>query len=501
MTPPLLTLLLAAGDDLEAAARTVEAAHLVRPAGARWDVVVVTGAPLGTGRRWVHEVVAEGSVTEQLAHALAAARGTWVAVLGPDDRLEPGGVDALLALLALRPELDVAYTDEQWPGAGADGMFTKPRWVPEYERGTDYLGRLCAVRRDLLTRVGGFAPESEGAVEWDAHLRVVEHTDRIEHVSVVGLTRSAAPEVTDDEWEAGLRAVARHFARAGQDVTVERGPRPGSVRTWRAVPEPPLVSVVVPTGGGRRTVRGEDTLLAEMCARSLVDGTAYERWELVLVPSEGTDPAVAGAVADIVGDRLVVAPATGPFNFARSINVGVAAARGDLVLLLNDDVEAIDPRWLDRMVSVLQDRSIGVVGPLLLDEGEVIQHVGVIYTDGWEPGHLFIKEPDGHEHFGVGVLDADFTATTGACLLMSRRLFTEVGGMTEELPLNYNDVDLCHKVVREGLRVVVTPAARLHHYESSSRVPVIREDETAYLRRYWSWLAWRDPWVNTRASG
>ncbi|NKY41355.1 glycosyltransferase family 2 protein, partial [Cellulomonas septica] len=272
-------------------------------------------------------------------------------------------------------------------------------------------------------------------------------------------------------------------------------------RTWRAVPEPPLVSVVVPTGGGRRTVRGEDTLLAEMCARSLVDGTAYARWELVLVPSEGTDTAVVASVADVVGDRLVVAPATGPFNFARSVNVGVAAARGELVLLLNDDVEAIEPRWLDRMVSVLQDPSIGVVGAQLLHEEGVIQHVGVVYSDAWEPWHLFQQQPAGHDHFGAGVLDADFTAATGACLLMSRRLFTEVGGMAEELPLNYNDVDLCHKVVREGLRVVVTPAASLHHYESSTRSPVIRADETAYLRRYWSWLAWRDPWVNTRTSG
>ncbi|KRD44628.1 hypothetical protein ASE38_11125 [Cellulomonas sp. Root930] len=500
MTRPLLTLLLAGGQDAHATRRTLDAARLVRARDARWDVVAVTDGPVGAGLRWVHEIDAPGTDTEQLALALAAAEGTWVAVLGADDHLEPGGTEAMISLLTQRPELDIAYTDEQWPADGIEGMFTKPGWVPEYERGTDYLGRLCAVRRELLRSVGGFAPESDGAAEWDAHLRAAERTDRIEHLAVVGLSRAAPPLVDDDTWAAGLRVVERHFARVGQEVTVERGPRPGSARTWRAVAEPPLVSVVVPTGGGRRTVRGEEALLVELCARSLLEATAYDRWELVLVPSEGTDPAVVAAVRDVVGDRLVVAPAPGAFNFSRSVNTGVASARGDLVLLLNDDVEAVEPQWLDRMVSVLQDPAVGAVGAHLVYEAGLIQHAGVVYSDEWIPWHLFQQQVDGHDHFGAGVLDADFTVATGACLLLSRDLFAQVGGLTEDLPLNFNDVDLCHKIVLTGQRIVVTPGARLFHYESSTREAVVLDAEKEHLHRYWSWLAWQDPWVNTRAS-
>ncbi|AEE46636.1 glycosyltransferase family 2 protein [Cellulomonas fimi] len=500
MTAPTLTLLVAAGSDLDGARSTVDAARLVRARHDSWDLVVVADAPVECDLPWVHVTVAPGSRPEQLARALAAARGTWVAVLGPGDRLEPGALEAVHRRLADSPATDVLYTDEQWPGEGASGIFTKPAWSPEYERSTGYLGRLCALRRTLLVAAGGFTADSAGAEEWDAHLRVVERTDAIVHLAVVGLSRQSAPTVDDTSWEAGLEAVRRHFDRVGQDVHVDRGAYPGSALVRRAVPERPLVSVVVPTGGGRRVVRGTEVLLAELCARSLVERTAYDRWELVLVPSQGTPDDVVEAVRAVVGDRLVVAPVEGDFNFSTSVNTGVAAARGDLVLLLNDDVDADGADWLDRMVSVLQDPAVGVVGARLVHEDERLQHVGVVYSDVWVPWHVLQGNPDGFTHFGLGLVDADFVATTGACLLMSRELYREVGGLPEDLPLNYNDVDLCHKVVLTGRRVVVTPAARLYHYESSTREATIRDDEVARLQGPWEWLAWRDPWENTRST-
>ncbi|WP_440686188.1 glycosyltransferase family 2 protein [Cellulomonas soli] len=495
------SLLVAAGLDGSGLAQTIAAARAARSPGARWELVLIGRDPVPEAPGWVRWVSSqEHSTAGLLGAGLEVSRGTWVGVLGPGDQLEVGAMEALEWWLAEKPGSDVVYTDEQWQAADASGIFTKPAWNPEYERGLDYLGRLCLMRRSLLVEAGGFQADAGPAVEWDTHLRVVERTDAIDHIPVIGVTRAEPPAVDASTWDSGVGAVERHFARCGQDVRCERGPFPGSVTTWRAVPEPPLVSIVVPTGGGRRAIRGTEQVLAEMCARSLVDRTSYAPWELVLVPSEGTDPAVVQAVREIVGDRLVVAPARGPFNFSASVNTGVAAATGELVLLLNDDVEAIEATWLDRMVSVAQDPSIGVVGARLVHENGLIQHAGVVHNDEWVPVHLFQQRPDGETHFGMGLIDAEFSATTGACLLISRELFTELGGLTEELPLNYNDVDLCHKVAAASRRVVVTPLAHLHHYESSSRVPVLLPEETAHLRRYWSWRAWSDPWTNARST-
>ncbi|WP_421740922.1 glycosyltransferase family 2 protein [Cellulomonas sp.] len=501
MTVPLITLLLTAVDgDEHDVLSSLEAANLVRAHGDSWDIVLVTTTRSGVTRPWVHEHVVEAAPRHVLLQrGLDVARGTWVGVIGPGDRLEPGALDAIHDRLTTARDADVVYTDEQWPGEGASGIFTKPGWAPEYERGIDYLGRLCLLRRSLLTSVGGFGEDGAGVEEWDAHLRCVERTDKIQHVPVIGVVRPAAPALDDARWDAGVRAVARHLARTGQESTTSRSTYPGGVVAWRVVDEPPLVSIVVPTGGGHRTIRGQDELLVEMCARSLVENTTYDRWELVLVPSEGTPPEAVDRVREIVGDRLVVAPALGAFNFSTSINTGVAAASGSLVLLLNDDIEAIDASWLTRMVSVAQDPAIGVVGARLVDEEGRLQHVGVVYADDWLPWHILQGNPDEFTHFGVGVLDTDFVAVTGACLLMSRELYREVGGLPEDLPLNYNDVELCHKVVRAGKRVVVTPVAHLHHYESSTREPTILDAEVELVSRRWRWMAWRDPWTNTRS--
>jgi GT2 family glycosyltransferase len=204
-------------------------------------------------------------------------------------------------------------------------------------------------------------------------------------------------------------------------------------------------------------------------------------------------------VRAVAGDRLVVTTVDGPFHFSRSVNEGVRVARGQHVLLLNDDTEMLEPRALERMVGVLSDPTIGVVGAKLLFEDGRVQHLGVAVNDAWEPDHPFIRTADDGAHFGMGLLDLDWIAVTGACLLTERALFERVGGFSPDLPLNYNDVDYCLKVRREGLRVVATPFARWHHYESASRTPRLEQFERDFLRETWSAALYRDPFVNLRS--
>lgn len=513
MSRPRLSLLLDASGRSTSAELGLTVSTVFRgPRDDQWELVVAGPDSIGDPGRLAPETSGAGvrqvappdsphpadERAAALQEALAAAAGDHVAVVAPGDIVEPGALAAVADYLAGRPHVDVLFTDEQWPGQGAEGIFAKPDWNPEYLLGRDYLGRLCFVRRELLRSVGGFRAGTSGVEEWDAHLRVTEAGAVVEHIPAVALTRSVPPETGPLVQAAAVRVVEEHLARVGRPATAEPAELPGTVRVWRSIDTPPLVSVVIPTIGTRRSVRGNDLRLVTHCVSSILEHTTYDRWEIVLVRSEGTPAGVTQEVADVVGDRLVVTDVTSPFNFSVAVNEGVRVAHGELVLLLNDDVEVIEPRWLERMVGVLQEPTIGVVGAKLLFEDGTIQHLGVVHNDAWEPSHAFEFTPDGPAHFGMGVLDLDYAAVTGACLLTSRDVFRRVGGFTTELPLNFNDVDFCLKVRANGLRVVCTPFARLHHFESASRVPTLTDHERAYLRDHWRAAAYGDGFVNMR---
>jgi len=519
MSNPILSLVLAVVDhgtaltDSDEASLALTISTIFRDrTDRRWELVVASAQEPTTmttlagfaphGRlRWVPAPAADQTSDARalgLQRALEASTGTFVGVLDAGEIVEPGVLAAAVDYLDRRPLVDVLYTDEQWPGQSAEGMFTKPGWTPEYLLALPYLGRLCFVRRTTLLRSGGFRKGTCGVEEWDAHLRVTDAGAVVEHIPAIGLTRSAPPPMTTNGQGAALSIVSAHFDRLGIEAQVEPAEVPGSVRSWRSIPGHPLVSLIIPTIGARGVIRGQDTSLVTNCVRSLLERTTYDHWELVLVTSEGTPAAVIDAVTALAGDRLTLAPVTGPFNFSHSINEGVRVACGEFVLLLNDDTEVLEPRWLERMLGVAQDPAIGVVGAKLLFEDSRIQHIGVVHNDAWEPDHAFEFTPDGHGHFGMGSLDMDYMAVTGACLLTSRQLFMDVGGLTVELPLNYQDVDYCLKVIRTGRRVVSTPFARLHHYESASRVANLEPFERAFIRTHWVSFAYQDPYVNLR---
>lgn len=498
---PVISLVLLPGGDDAAALRTARSVALQGKGD--WELLADPAELTRAGReavdrvlrrrvRWVVPGAGEG-----LAERLRGTAGAYAGALGPGDELEPGVLGAAVEYLAARPETDVLYTDEQWAAPGASGIQTKPGWTPHYLEGWDYLGRLCLVRRTLVEDVAADAVD-DGAAEWDLHLLVTERTTQIAHLPVTGVTRLRPPDAVV---EAARRAVERRYARLGVPATVEVAHPDGYLRVWRHLPDPPpLVSVVIPTGGGRRDVRGESTLVVETCVRSLVERTTYPRWEIVLVTSENTPDDVVGAVRDLAGDRLTVAPVTGDFSFSYSVNEGVRVARGDLVVLLNDDTEVVEPRWLDRMVAVAQDPTVGAVGAKLLFEDGSLQHVGIVHDDLWLPVHAHRLAPDDASHFGAKIVDIDYLAVTAACVLVPRDLYLELGGFSPELPMAFNDVDFCHKVVASGRAVVCTPFATLFHYESSSRVADVRPFERQYLVDNTIELAQHDPHVEHRSA-
>lgn len=523
---PRVTLVVPAGDDVAAVRVTLES--VVRQDRKDWEVVVVrTGGPppsaLPDGQgspgtagpttrdgalahprvRW--ETLPgtdgrDGDLAPLLEHGRRRARGELVGVLAPGDQLEPGALTAALTVVDGAGGHDAVYTDEQWPAPGAEGIATKPDWSPSYLRSYPYVGRLCLVRALVLDAAGGFREGLPGAEEWDAMLRVAEVAASIGHAPVVGVSRPGPPREDAQAWESGRRAVGDALERAGRPGVVDAGPVPMGVRAWWPVPDPaPLVSIVVPTAGGLRTVRGEESLLVERCLRSVLERTTYDAWEVVLVTSAHTPVDVVPGLERLLGDRLRTVGVDGPFNFSYSVNEGARVARGDLLLLLNDDTEVVEPRWLERMVSLAHAPDAGVVGAKLRFEEDTVQHVGVIFDDGWSPIHALGSEVLDSGRFGSKVLDLDYPAVTGACLLTPANVFREVGGFCTDLPLNFNDLDYCFKVAATGRTVATAGFAELYHYESSTRGHATEPAEFAFLDRHWGVRRHLDQHVHYRA--
>jgi len=453
-----------------------------------------------------------GGIVAASNDALAMARGEFLALLDHDDELHPDALAHVHEALLADPEGDYVYTDEdKIDRAGHhSGPFFKPDWSPERMRTQMYTCHLSVFRRSLVEEVGGFDPEFEGSQDWDLVLRVTERARSVLHVPRVLYhwrmleTSTAGGGEVAKPWayEAGKRAVQAHCDRTGVQARVERDPVDSGVYHLEPeLREQPPVSIVMPTAGGRREVWYEDVVLVSHCVRSIVERSAYEDYEIVCVYDSSTPGEVLEELDGIAGERLRLVEYDRPFNFSEKINVGAAAARGEHLLLLNDDMEVIAPDWLERMVMYSSVPEIGAVGGRLLLQDGRLQHVGVRMENGL-PGHPFHGFRGDYAGYANGVLVArNCLAVTGACLMSRRSLFEEVGGFAEELPVNYNDVDYCLKVRRAGRRTVYDPDLALYHFESSSRSSEVEEWEKELLRQKWLPLTAVDPYSNPNLRG
>ncbi len=439
--------------------------------------------------------------------ALALARGEFVALLDHDDTLHPDALAHVSEALDANAEADYVYTDEDKIDLGGHHSqpFFKPDWSPERMRTQMYTCHFSVLRRALVEEVGGFDPEFEGSQDWDLVLKVTERARAIVHVPRVlyhwrMLDTSAASggdAVKPYAFEAGARAVQAHCDRTGVPAEVVRDPQDsGVLHLEPRLREQPLVSIVMPTGGQIRDVRFEPTVLPVHAVRSIVERSTYGNYEIVVVVDDSVAPAIVEELREIAGERLRVVEFTGPFDFSAKINLGAVRSEGEHLLLLNDDIEVTTPDWIERMVMYAGLDGVGAVGGRLLWGDGRLQHVGVGFDDGL-PGHHyhgFAGDFRGYAH--AVVIARDCLAVTAACLMTPRAAFEEVGGMTELLPMNFNDVDYCLKLYAGGRRIVYDPDTILFHFESSTRDPEVKDWEEERLTDRWRGLVAVDPYGN-----
>jgi GT2 family glycosyltransferase len=437
-------------------------------------------------------------IAEASAQALQMATGEFAGLLDHDDELSPDALFEVAKLLSHNRDVDLIYSDEDKIDAKGHRLepFFKPEWSPDLLLSMNYITHFAVLRRCLLSEVGGFRRGYDGSQDYDLLLRFTEQTNRIAHIPKVlyhwrrvGGSVAISPHVKSYAHEAGRRALEDALERRGAAASAD-GLDAGRYRVRYRLEGTPLVSIIIPTRDASH--------LLQQCLQSIEHKTAYERYEVIILDNESSDPATARYFETIaVKHRVYRVP--GDFNFSAINNFGVSMASGDFLLFLNNDVQVSEAGWLGAMLEQAQRAEVGAVGAKLLYPDGRIQHAGIVLGLLGGTGHAFrFQRPDEPGYHSFSDVVRNCSAVTGACMMVRRRVFEEIGGFDPRFKVAYNDVDLCLRLRQRGYLVVYTPFAVLYHHESATRGTLYPPEEEALYWKLWDQMTSSgDPYYNS----
>ena len=448
-----------------------------------------------------------GHISAASNSALELAQGEWIALMDHDDLLPIHALYCVAQTIHQHPDAQMIYSDEDKineQGTRLDPYF-KPDWNIDLFYSHNMFSHLGVYRKTLIDHVGGFRLGFEGAQDYDLALRCIEQIDHqhihhiprmLYHWRVHAQSTAQSSEAKPYAAIAGQKALNEHFQRTqlnAQCLLLDFG----MYRTQYALPERlPLVSLIIPTKNAQKLVM--------QCVESILEKTTYPNYEIIIVDNASDDAQAIAYFKQLANEHsnIRVIRDDRPFNYSQLNNNAVQYTNGELIGLINNDIEVISPDWLGEMVSIALQKNVGAVGAKLYYPNNTIQHAGVVIGLGGVANHVFKHAyRDSLGYFGRAKLISSYSAVTAACLIIKKSIFTEVGGLDEEnLKVAFNDVDFCLKVRSAGYRNVWTSFAELYHHESVSRgaddIPEKRqrfEQEVAHMRKKWQTDKFEDP--------
>jgi GT2 family glycosyltransferase len=455
-----------------------------------------------------------GGISACTNTALEMAAGEWIVLMDHDDTLAEHALYLLAEAVNRVPDLTILYSDEDQIDENGrhSSPYFKPDWDYDLSLGQNLINHLGAYRADLVGRVGGFREGFEGSQDWDFALRILAAGGNwgVEHIPFVLYHARHAP-ISQGSLNSSLvcavdaarRAVSDHLKQTGQAAEVTPSAIQGYLDVRRVFPaQRPLVSIIIPTKDRHEILR--------TCVDGLVNRTSYKPIEIVVVDNGSSQPDALDFLAEVQSwPGFKVMRDTGPFNFSRLVNRGVAASSGEICLLLNNDIDVINADWLDELVVHALRSDVGAVGAKLYYADDTVQHAGVILGIGGVAAHPHKsaqRNADGY--FGRLKLTHSLSCVTAACVAVRRSVYDEVGGFDEKnLAVAFNDVDFCIRVREAGYRIIWTPHAELYHYESVSRGVDTTPEKSArflaeikHMRAKWSEILDNDPFYNPNLS-
>jgi GT2 family glycosyltransferase len=434
--------------------------------------------------------------------ALALATGEFVGLVDHDDLLAPLALYEVVRFLNEEPGTDLIYTDEDKvaeSGRFRFDPFFKPDWSPDLLLSGNYVNHFGVYRRSLVEEIGGFRPEYDGSQDYDLVLRFTERTNRIRHLANVlytwrvatgstAATETAKPHTLD----AARRALADALQRRQLPGRVEPGFFTSRWRVRYDLRDRPAVTLLIPTGGKLKYL--------ETCLESVLTESSYSPFEVLVVDnSEGKD--VAGLCASLQARYTNLhcrSYGLKPFNYSALNNFGMHFVKTPYVVFLNDDITVIAHDWIEAMLEHAQRPEVGVVGAKLLFPDDTIQHAGVVLGPHENSAHAFKHFPrEDSGYYYLPQIIRNTSAVTFACAMMRVSVYREAGGLDEiNLPVAFNDVDLCLRVRECGYWIVYTPYAELYHHESVTKTMMLAPGELEYMKRRWGHVIRRDPFYN-----
>jgi len=448
-------------------------------------------------------------ITSNTNEAISLATGEYIAFLDHDDTLSPFALFEVVKAINKYPKADLIYSDEDKISENGKKRFDpyfKPDWNPDLLRSTNYIGHLTVIKKELLEKVGYLDPRFEGSQDYDLVLKASEKATQIVHIPQIlyhrrihGGSVAQDPEQKMYAYEAAQRALEEHLRRIGRNGTVKSLPILGLYKVTYELSRFPLVSIIIPTA---------NNALLKKCVNSIIQKTAYKNWEIIVVNTNLKDEAIYNYCSTLAKNNSKIKFLTWNdkfFNFARVNNFAARYSKGEILLFLNDDTEVINNDWLERMVEHALREEVGAVGAKLYYPNGRIQHAGIIVGGEGIAIHLhkfFHRKSYGY--FGRLMAIQNVSAVTGACLMIRKKVFEEVGEFDERFSLAFNDVDLCLSLRKKGYLIVWTPHAELYHHESKTRgyedTPEKRArfkvESELFLQKWKEELTSADPYYN-----
>ena len=450
-----------------------------------WQLCLADGSPddkakeflekhYGREKRIVYQKLKEnGGISANTNAAAELAKGEYLMFCDHDDTLEP---DALYEIVKAinDTDADVVYTDED--KVSMDGQhYFDPNFKPDFNlfrlRENNYICHIFVVRKSLTDETGMLRSEFDGAQDFDFILRCCEKAKKITHIPKVLYhwrchmdSTAADPSSKAYAYEAGRKAIREHYQRMGIDAKVDMTERPGWYRSHIKVQGNPMVSIIIPNK--------DHTDDLELCLFSMSRKSTYRNYEVLIVENNSEKEETFEYYKKLPEryPKVRVLTWEKEFNYSAINNFAAEEAQGEYLLFLNNDVEILTPDWIEEMLQNCQQENVAAVGAKLYYPDDTIQHAGVVLGLGGIAGHIMCRASrEDPGYFGRMISVQEISAVTAACMMVKRKAFDKVGGLTEELAVAFNDIDFCMKLRAAGYLIVYNPYAELYHYESKSR--------------------------------
>ncbi|NET78599.1 glycosyltransferase [Okeania sp. SIO1F9] len=402
-----------------------------------------------------------GGISAATNKALNIATGEYICLLDHDDTLAPTALEDSLNKLA--EGFDVVYSDEDkidFSGLNYIVPFFKPDWSPEYFRGVMYVGHLLCVRREIALAAGGFKSEFDGVQDYEFMLRVSEQTNKIAHISQhLYHWRQVKGSISGDaDAKAGIEvvqqaAVNSHLQRIGLAAKAEPGVGKHRINI-NPLPRNnhPLISLIIAAPNISENI--------EEWLENLSSVSTYPKNEVILVSGEKTENIIQNSAVKVLN-------LSGQFNYSRAYNLAAKTAQGEYFIFLNTNLEVVTEDWQRHLLYYAEQSDIGAVGGLLIFPDGIVEHAGIVLGKSGKVDYLMRGFPSNHDGYAGSLVCArEVSAVSRDCLMVNRQNFEIVGGFNEHFFSDYQDVDLCLKLRKNGKRIVFTPRSVLINHQS-----------------------------------